>query len=84
MKATGLVRKIDELGRIVIPIELRRALGIDNKDSIEILVEGESVILKRYEPACSFCGNKNNVQHFRGKIVCSECTADMFKNIKAI
>jgi len=84
LKATGIVRKIDELGRIVIPVELRRTMGIDNKDPIEILVDGENVILKRYEPACVFCGNKNNVQRFHGKIVCSECAANMFENVKAI
>lgn len=84
MKATGIVRKIDELGRIVLPIELRRTMGIDKKDPIEILVDGDQVVLKRYEPVCVFCGNKDNVQRFHGKIVCGECVTNMFENAKAI
>ena len=55
MKSTGIVRKVDELGRIVLPIELRRTLGIEEKDRIEFFVEGESVILRKYQPACIFC-----------------------------
>jgi transcriptional pleiotropic regulator of transition state genes len=77
MKSTGIVRKVDELGRVVLPIELRRTLGIDEKDALEIYVDDEKIILKKYEPACVFCGNANNVQNFRGKNVCSECAAAM-------
>ena len=55
MKSTGIVRKVDELGRIVLPIELRRTLGIEEKDRIEIFVDGESIILRKYQPACIFC-----------------------------
>ena len=57
MKSTGIVRKVDELGRIVLPIELRRTLDIAEKDAIEIYVDGESIILKKYEPTCIFCGD---------------------------
>lgn len=77
MKSTGIVRKVDELGRVVIPIELRRTLGIAEKDALEIYVDGERIILKKYEPACIFCGNADKVTHFKGKIVCSECFGDM-------
>lgn len=84
MKATGIVRKVDELGRVVLPIELRRTLGISEKDPIEIFVEGESVILKRYEPACVFCNSTTNIKQFRGKLICGECIAAMFENAKAI
>lgn len=73
MKSTGIVRKVDELGRVVIPIELRRTLGIDEKDSLEIYVDGEKIILRKYEPACIFCGNADNVTFFRGKLICREC-----------
>lgn len=73
LKSTGIVRKVDELGRVVIPIELRRTLGIDVKDSLEIYVDSEKIILKRYEPACIFCGNADNVKHHKERIVCSEC-----------
>ncbi|WP_418791301.1 AbrB/MazE/SpoVT family DNA-binding domain-containing protein [Phosphitispora sp. TUW77] len=77
MKSTGIVRKVDELGRVVIPIELRRTLGIDEKDALEIYVDSEKIILKKYEPACIFCGNADEVQHFRGKNVCKECAQAM-------
>lgn len=84
MKSTGMVRRVDELGRVVIPIELRRTLGIDLKDPLEIYVEAERIILKKYEPACVFCGNAAGVQHFHGKLVCRECAMAMFENAKAM
>lgn len=77
IKSTGIVRKVDELGRVVIPIELRRTLGIDEKDALEIYVDHEKIILKKYEPACVFCGNAEDVQVFKGKNVCSECAKAM-------
>ncbi|HBT46617.1 MAG TPA: AbrB family transcriptional regulator [Peptococcaceae bacterium] len=77
LKSTGVVRKVDELGRIVIPIELRRTLGIEEKDALEIYVDQEKIILKKYEPACVFCGNAENVTNFRGKNVCRDCAAAM-------
>lgn len=77
MKSTGIVRKVDELGRVVLPIELRRTLNIMEKDALEIYVNGESVILKKYEPACIFCGNAQDVVHFKGKNICESCIGDM-------
>ncbi|HHV35068.1 MAG TPA: AbrB/MazE/SpoVT family DNA-binding domain-containing protein [Syntrophomonadaceae bacterium] len=77
MKSTGVVRKVDELGRVVIPIELRRTLGIAEKDALEIYVDKEKIILKKYEPACIFCGNADKITHFRGKNICQECARDM-------
>lgn len=77
MKSTGIVRKVDELGRVVIPIELRRTLGIDEKDALEIYVDSEKIILRKYEPACVFCGNANQVTHFKNKLVCRECASQM-------
>jgi len=77
MKSTGIVRKVDELGRIVIPIELRRTLGIEEKDALEIYVDNEKIILKKYEPACVFCGSADDVSHFRSKNVCRQCAIDM-------
>ncbi|AHM55532.1 transcriptional regulator, AbrB family [Peptoclostridium acidaminophilum DSM 3953] len=73
MKSTGVVRKVDELGRIVIPIELRRNLSIAEKDALEIYVDGESIILKKYEPACIFCGNAKDIKVYQGKNICPEC-----------
>ncbi|AIG27635.1 AbrB/MazE/SpoVT family DNA-binding domain-containing protein [Brevibacillus sp. 7WMA2] len=77
MKSTGIVRKVDELGRIVLPIELRRTLNIEIKDPMEIYVDGERVILKKYLPSCIFCGNADQITHFKGKIICHDCLNDM-------
>ena len=73
MKSTGIVRKVDELGRIVLPIELRRTLDIEIKDPLEIYVEGDAVILKKYEPACVFCGESEDTAEYRDKTVCAKC-----------
>ena len=73
MKSTGIVRKVDELGRVVIPIELRRTLDIEIKDPIEIFVEGDSIILKKYQPSCIFCNSMSNIVFYKGKNVCANC-----------
>ena len=73
MKSTGIVRKVDELGRIVLPIELRKVLGIEPKDSLEIFVDGSTIMLRKYEPQCIFCGKADGIQTFYGKNVCLEC-----------
>lgn len=77
MKSTGIVRKVDELGRVVIPIELRRTLNIAEKDALEIYVDGDRIILRKYEPACVFCGNAESVANFKGKNVCHSCISEM-------
>ncbi len=77
MKSTGIVRKVDELGRVVIPIELRRNLGIDIKDSLEIFVDGDLVILKKYAPSCIFCGEVEGVETFKGKNICPACRSEI-------
>lgn len=77
MKSTGIVRKVDELGRIVLPIELRRTLDIAEKDAIEIYVDGSSIILKKYEPTCIFCNDAKNVIHYKGKNICTNCLKEM-------
>ena len=81
MKSTGIVRKVDELGRVVIPIELRRTLGIDEKDALEIYVDNERIVLKKYEPACIFCNSADDVQNFKGKLVYKSCVQAMMENI---
>ncbi len=73
MKATGITRKVDELGRIVLPIELRRVNGIEIKDTVEIYTEGDKIILKKYAPACMFCGEADNVIPYKGKNICPDC-----------
>ena len=77
MKSNGIVRKVDELGRIVLPIELRRTLGIDEKDALEIYVDGSSVILRKYEPSCVFCGDAGDVVSYKGKNICHNCLKEM-------
>jgi transcriptional pleiotropic regulator of transition state genes len=80
MKATGIVRKIDELGRVVLPIELRRTLDLDVKDPLEIFVDDDNtIILKKYEPACIFCGDARNVINYKGKNICTSCIKDIAK-----
>lgn len=76
MKSTGIVRKVDELGRIVLPIELRRTLEIAEKDSLEIYVDGSSIVLKKYEPSCVFCNDAKNVLNYKGKNICPNCLAN--------
>ncbi|MGI6129179.1 MAG: AbrB/MazE/SpoVT family DNA-binding domain-containing protein [bacterium] len=73
MKSTGIVRKVDELGRVVIPIELRRTLDIAERDALEIYVDSDRIVLKKYQPACVFCNSAENVASFHGKNVCQKC-----------
>ncbi len=77
MKATGIIRNIDGLGRIVIPMEIRKKLDISIKDPLEIHVEGSSIIVKKYEPDCVFCGSSRNVVDFKGKNVCEKCLKEI-------
>lgn len=77
MKSTGVVRRVDELGRIVIPMELRRTLEIAEKDSLEIYVDGEKIILKKYQPACIFCSDASDVINYKGKNICKNCMAEL-------
>lgn len=80
VKSTGIVRQVDGLGRIVIPIELRRNLDIEEKDSLEIYVEDDHIILKKYSPACAFCGNAAEITQFKGKNICRGCIEELFTN----
>lgn len=73
VKSTGIIRKMDELGRIVIPMELRNKLGIAERDAIEIFVDGSSIILKKYNSSCIFCGSDKNLITFDDKLICPKC-----------
>lgn len=73
MKSTGIVRKVDELGRIVLPIEMRRTLDIAEKDALEIYVEGDDIILRKYHNACVFCDSVKDITTYKGRFVCPEC-----------
>lgn len=73
MKATGITRKMDELGRVVIPMQVRKKLKIKEKDSMEIYIDGSSIILKKSENSCVFCGNITNIKTYKDKLVCKSC-----------
>ena len=79
MKSTGVVRQLDSLGRIVLPIELRRTMDIGVKDMVEIFVEDDRVVLKKYHPACIFCGDARDVASYKGKLVCKTCLNELAK-----
>ncbi|MCU7380825.1 AbrB/MazE/SpoVT family DNA-binding domain-containing protein [Clostridiales Family XIII bacterium ASD5510] len=75
MKCTGIVRRLDDLGRVVIPKELRRIMQIDEGDAIEIYTDADKLVLKKYEPGCVICGSMDNLVDFRGRPVCGMCRA---------
>ena len=79
MKSTGIVRRVDELGRVVIPIELRNKFDIKEKDPIEIYVDGSSIVLKKYEPNCIFCGSTKKLITNKDKLVCPKCIENLAK-----
>ena len=73
MKSTGIIRKVDDLGRIVLPIALRRTLDIAERDELEIFMENDRIILQKFEPACVFCGSDRGLVSYKGKNICQEC-----------
>jgi transcriptional pleiotropic regulator of transition state genes len=77
MKSTGIVRKVDELGRVVLPKELRDTMDIKEKDPLEIFVDGEIILLKKYEPSCIFCHNAKDVINYKGKNICEACLEEL-------
>ena len=77
MKSTGVVRRIDELGRIVLPIEIRRSLDINVKDPVEIFIDNERIVLQKYSPSCIFCGDADNIVFFNGKRICAKCLEEI-------
>ncbi len=81
MKATGVIRRIDDLGRIVLPIELRRTLGWAEKDAVAVFVDGESVVLRKYEPGCTICGEAGGelAMLAPNKLICPACITTIAK-----
>ena len=79
MQSTGIVRRIDELGRIVIPIDLRRSLNIDCADPLEILVGDEEIILKKFVRTCVFCGSAEGTLTFKNQFICEHCKDELLK-----
>lgn len=79
MKSTGIVRKVDELGRIVLPIEIRRNLDIEERDELEIYTENDQIVLRKYEPTCIFCGAEGGLLTYRNKNICQACAESIGK-----
>ena len=79
MKSTGIVRKVEDLGRIVLPIELRRILDIAERDELEIYMENDRIILEKYAPTCVFCASSLGLVSHRGKNICQDCLGAISK-----
>ena len=77
METTGIVRRLDELGRIVLPMELRKTLDLKIRDSLEITTDKGAIILRKYSPACTFCGKDTKVTDFKGKNICLKCLEEI-------
>lgn len=77
MKSTGIIRKVDELGRVVLPIEIRRTLDLADRDELEIYLDGDKIILQKFEPSCIFCSSSRKLIQYQGKNVCQECIKKM-------
>lgn len=77
MKATGIVRRIDDLGRLVLPIELRRVMGIKEQDPVEVYVDDETIVVQKYVPTCLFCNSSKDIQVYKGRNICKECIEEM-------
>lgn len=77
MKSTGIVRRVDDLGRIVIPKELRNTFDINVRDALEIYTDSDKIVLKKYSPACIFCGSADGIVVFKGKNICAECAKEL-------
>lgn len=83
MKSTGIIRRMDELGRVVIPIEIRNQFNIVEKDPIEIFVDGSSIVLRKFEPNCVFCGNTKQLLTYNEKLICESCSKKISRLLSA-
>ena len=81
MKSIGIVRQVDELGRIVIPKETRQMLAIDIKDSLAIYTDEDTIILKKYQPGCILCDNVNDLVNYKNRNICRECLAELAEKL---
>lgn len=84
MKATGIVRKLDELGRVALPVSLRRKIGIGDREPLEIFIDGDYIVLKKHVPICCFCEGTEDIKLYHGRKVCAECITTIFNNTKAV
>lgn len=77
MRNNGVVRKMDDLGRIVIPMEIRRIMGIAERDALVISLNENEIVMRKYEQGCLFCGSNQGLREFRGKAVCADCIGEL-------
>lgn len=84
MEGIGIVRKVDHLGRIVLPKEVRDLLNINSHDGVEIFVDNQSIILQKYNPCCVLCGNMKDLFYFREKIICAKCVDESNRYIATL
>ena len=74
---SGIARKVDDLGRVVLPVEMRRALGINSGDEVDISLEESAIVMRKVEARCTFCGSTEGLRSFRGRQVCSSCVGEL-------
>ena len=79
MKSTGIVRRVDDLGRIVIPMEIRKIFDIEPRDSLEIFTDGNNIVLRKYEPQCIFCGQAGDTRTLKNRNICQDCLNELSK-----
>ena len=79
MKRTGMIRQLDELGRLTLPIELRRSMDLSQHDALEITLENDAIVLRKYEPNCIFCGGAKDLREYQGKQICAKCAQSIGK-----
>lgn len=82
MRSTGIVRQLDEVGRVVLPKELRETYDLRNKDSIEILTTEDGILLKKYNPGCDLCGGFQGIRMYHSKKICIECRKEIAEDTK--
>lgn len=81
MKSTGIVRRLDSLGRIVPPMEMRRALDIEDRDALEFSLEGDAIVMRKYKPSCAFCGSTEELAEFKGRYICENCRHEIAEKL---
>lgn len=81
MRSLAMLRKVDELGRIVLPMEIRRMFDIATRDALEIFIDDNKIILKKYEPACMFCHSADNVIVYENRNICKKCVEKINKKL---
>lgn len=77
MKPTGFVKRIDEMGRIVIPKNVRQTINVTTGDSLQFFIDGDGIVMKKFSSACEFCGSDNDLTELKGKYICAECVSHL-------